>query len=178
MNEDYLWDKSGEPDPEIQRLEEMLKPLRYEPKPLAIPANLAIHRRRRYFPMLAIAATVLLALVAAGLWFRLHAGNKSRPEQANVTKPQPAVEEKKSSSDAIATNTAPAPAANPIAVNNKRRTRSSFSVLKQREREEALAAKEQLMFALRLASEKLNLVQRKTQGTTPANPIKNQHRVG
>src|SRR5205085_6486968 len=32
MNEDYLWDKSGEPDPEIQQLEEILKPLRYEPQ--------------------------------------------------------------------------------------------------------------------------------------------------
>ena len=125
MNEDYLWDKSGEPDPEIQQLEEILKPLRYEPQSLVIPANLAIQRRRRYFPALAIAATVLLALVAAGVWFRLHAGNKSQPEQANVTKPQPALEEK---------HKTPAPAA--------------------------------------------NLVQQKTQGTTPANPIKNQHRVG
>lgn len=169
MNDDYLWDKSGEPDPEIQRLEEILKPLRYQQQPLDVPANLAIHRRRRYFPVLAIAATVLLALVAAGVWFRLHSGNKSQPQQANVTKPQPVLEEK---------HKTPAPAANPVAVNHKRRTRSSFSVLKQREREEALAAKEQLMFALRLASEKLNLVQRKTQGISPANPIKNQHRVG
>ena len=24
MNEDYLWDKSGEPDPQIQQLEEIL----------------------------------------------------------------------------------------------------------------------------------------------------------
>ncbi|HJP93024.1 MAG TPA: hypothetical protein VJ875_13790 [Pyrinomonadaceae bacterium] len=178
MNEDYLWDKSGEPDPEIQQLEEILRPLRYRPKPLALPANLAVHQRRRYFPMLAIAATVLLALVAAGLWFRLHAGNKSQSQQANVTNPQPALEQKKTSRDAIVKNAIPAPAANPIAGNNKHRNRAAFAILKQREREEALAAKEQLMFALRLASEKLNLAQRKTQGATPANQIKNQHRVG
>jgi hypothetical protein len=29
MNEDYLWDRSGAPDPEIERLEKTLAPLRY-----------------------------------------------------------------------------------------------------------------------------------------------------
>src|SRR5262249_23471792 len=29
MNEDYLWDRSGPPDPEIERLEQTLAPLRY-----------------------------------------------------------------------------------------------------------------------------------------------------
>jgi hypothetical protein len=31
MKEDYLWDKTGEPDPEIQQLEEILGTLRYQP---------------------------------------------------------------------------------------------------------------------------------------------------
>ena len=34
MNEDYLWDKSGEPDPQIQQLEEILGTLRYRSRPL------------------------------------------------------------------------------------------------------------------------------------------------
>ena len=38
MNDDYLWDKSGQPDPEIQQLEEILGTLRYQPRPLEIPA--------------------------------------------------------------------------------------------------------------------------------------------
>ena len=29
MNDDYLWDKTGQPDPEIQKLEEILGTLRY-----------------------------------------------------------------------------------------------------------------------------------------------------
>jgi hypothetical protein len=42
----------------------------------------------------------------------------------------------------------------------------------------ALETKEKLMQALRLASAKLNLAQRKTQGIpSPAN-IRNQHKVG
>ena len=58
MNEDYLWDKSGEPDPQIQELEEILAPLRYQPKPIELPDELVVKRRRNYVPLLAIAATI------------------------------------------------------------------------------------------------------------------------
>ena len=34
MNDDYLWDRTGEPDPEIQQLEEVLGTLRYQPRAL------------------------------------------------------------------------------------------------------------------------------------------------
>jgi len=61
---DYLWDKTGEPDPEIQQLEEILGTLRYQPRPLEIPAGLHIDRRRSFLRShaapLAIAATVAL----------------------------------------------------------------------------------------------------------------------
>ena len=178
MNEDYLWDKSGQPDPQIQELEEILGTLRYQPKPLVIPRELAVSRRRNYFPLLAIAATVLLALLAAGVWIQVRTSRKAQPEQAKV---QPAAIEEKPPSRDVAT-TDPSPAGKPtvhertIATNFKPGHKTS--ALNQREREEALAAKEQLMVALRLASEKLNLAHRKTQSTTPANQIKNQHRIG
>ena len=64
MKDDYLWDKSGQPDPEIQKLEEILGTLRYQPKPLELPQDLAATRRWNYVPVLAIAASLLLALVA------------------------------------------------------------------------------------------------------------------
>jgi len=32
MNDNYLWDRSGPPDPEIERLEQALSPLRYRPR--------------------------------------------------------------------------------------------------------------------------------------------------
>ena len=66
MNEDYLWDKSGEPDPQIQQLEDILGTLRYQPKPLNLP------HRRNYFPLLAIAATVVAALMTSGLWLQIN----------------------------------------------------------------------------------------------------------
>ena len=46
MKEDYLWDKTGEPDPEIQQLEQALGTLRYQPRPLDIPAGLAPDHKR------------------------------------------------------------------------------------------------------------------------------------
>ena len=39
MNDDYLWDKTGEPDPQIQQLEEILGTLRYQPRPLPLPVR-------------------------------------------------------------------------------------------------------------------------------------------
>jgi hypothetical protein len=159
MNDDYLWDKSGEPDPEIQELEEILAPLRFQPKPLEIPDDLP---RRNHFPILAIAATVLIALFATGAWLKLR-----------VDKPEPSIE-------AISV---PSVYKQPEIVKNTDlpkksvRKRANKRSLSRQERKEALEAKEQLMLALRLASEKLKLAQRRTQGSSP-NQIKNQHKVG
>ena len=173
MKEDYLWDKSGEPDPQIQQLEEILGTLRYQPKPFEMPSDVPAPRRRSYFPLLAIAATLLVALLAGGIWLRVRTRIVPQPQYVHV--PAPPVEEKP-----IARQPEKAPAApkQNVAVNRVPRKRSSSTVLDKREREEALAAKRQLMLALRLASEKLNLVHKKTQNTSPTNQIKNQHRVG
>ena len=161
MNDDYLWDKTGQPDPQIQQLEEILGTLRYQPKPLALP------QRRNYVPLLAIAASLLLALLAGGIWLRVRSRNAAPPQQARIETPTPKPEEK-----------APQPPVNksvvnpsPVVATNKRRHRSVPSAA---EREEALMAKEQLMLALRVTTQKLHLVHTKTQ----PNQVKNQHRVG
>ena len=185
MKEDYLWDKTGEPDPEIQQLEEILGTLRYQPKPLELPQDLLTPRwRRNHFPLLAIAATVLLALLAAGVWLRVRTQGESQPKQASITPAPPIVEEKavvaqKNDDDVKEQKIEQvrkggwAPL-RPLSRNSK--YRSSSTALAKREREEALAAKQQVMLALRLTTEKLSLVHKKTQN--PSNQIKNQHRVG
>ena len=166
MNEDYLWDKSGEPDPHIQELEQILAPLRYQPKPLELP----VVQRRNYFP-LAIAATVLIALFVTGVWLRTRT---EKPQQQQEAKSIPSVNIEKTPTEKTAT---------PVVVRNtdlpkkQVRKRSNRPVFTKHEREEALAAKEQVLLALRVASEKLKLAQRRTQ-TPPPNQIKNQHRVG
>jgi hypothetical protein len=175
MKEDYLWDKTGEPDPEIQQLEEILGTLRYEPKPLELPRDLLTPRRRsNYFPLLAIAATVLLALLAAGVWLRVRTQSESQPKQASVT-PTP--------STTVAKKNDEEPKQQKIAQVRKRglpplsgKHRSFSPSLAKREREEALEAKQQVMLALRLTTEKLSMVHKKSQ--SPANQIKNQHRAG
>lgn len=188
MNEDYLWDKSGEPDPQIQELEEILGTLRYQPKPLEIPGELVVVRRRDYRPLLAIAATVIIALLAVGLWLRVSTRN-SAPQEQSRTAPltAPPTVPADTSPSSVAENSEPNEATLPVktpiekrnaTANSRPRHRPSPPTLAKREREEALAAKEQLMLALRLASEKLNLAQRKTQGPAPSNQIRNQHKIG
>jgi len=161
MNEDYLWDKSGEPDPEIQELEQILAPLRYQPKPLELPV---VVRRRSYLP-LAIAATLLIGLLLMGVWLRLRRQESPQPQQEAKSVP---------SGFKVEETPSPAVVKNTDSPRKPMRKRRSFN---RREHEEAIAAKEQLMLALRLASEKLKLAQRRTQGPSP-NQIKNQHKVG
>jgi hypothetical protein len=164
MNDDYLWDKTGQPDRQIQQLEEILGTLRYQPKPLALP------QKRNYYPLLAIAASLLLALIAGGIWLRVRSRNEAPPQQAKIAEP--------ATPKAIETPKSPEvrSASNPPLLAPKRihKPRSASSVLPKREREEALMAKEQLMLALRVTTQKLHLVHTRTQ----PNQIKNQHRVG
>jgi len=75
MNDDYLWDRSGAPNPEIQRLESLLSEFRHGDRPLALPAELPVAGSKphgmllqfSWLPRLAAAAIVLLGL-AAGLY--------------------------------------------------------------------------------------------------------------
>jgi hypothetical protein len=185
MNEEYLWNKTGEPDPEVQELEEILGVLRYQPRKLVLPEDLPIARRRSYYPLLAIAATFAFAILAAGLWFSLRSTNTPASKTANKTAapvpPVPVATPTKIDDAPIAANGDGIEKATP----QKRQRQRQYTVAnpaiaaqKQREREEALAAKEQLMIALRLASEKLNQAQRRTQVPSTPNPNRNQHRVG
>ncbi|HUS05961.1 MAG TPA: FecR family protein [Bryobacteraceae bacterium] len=65
MSDQYLWDKTGQPDPEIQKLEELLHPLRHT-RPLQMP-------RRRTNRWVGIAAGVALLAAAGSSWFAIRA---------------------------------------------------------------------------------------------------------
>jgi hypothetical protein len=69
-DDDYLWDRSGEPDPEVVRLESVLAPLRHRGSAPALPSRrrvLAPRVMKWIVPALSVAAALLL--VAAGAWF-------------------------------------------------------------------------------------------------------------
>src|ERR1700740_2063281 len=85
MREDYLWDASGTPDPEIQRLESLLADFRHADRALVLPAELPTAPRKfrallipmLSLPRLAAAAAILLA---AGLTLFFFTRLKPAPE--------------------------------------------------------------------------------------------------
>ena len=197
-NNDYLWDRTGEPDPQIQELEEVLGALRYQPQPLELPAGVRTEPRRRFFPGLAIAATIALMVLALGLWLSLHrVQTVTTAKQSDIQKqrddqPAPAVTPTHTPSDETVVvhkrKTGSAirqrnPAAGSAFARNPKRlpkasTPKDEMAKTQSDEEYAAAAKDQLILALRLASAKLNFAQRKTQGSPAPGTIRNQHKIG
>lgn len=72
---DYLWDKTGEAEEDVERLEELLGQLRFQPRTFEVPATLPVVVPRRAshtlhkftWSRLAVAASLLLTLLA-GAW--------------------------------------------------------------------------------------------------------------
>ena len=187
MNDDYLWDKCGEPDPEIQELEQILGTLRYQPKELEIPADIRPPRKSYVTRGLAIAAVVALLVLGLGVWQATR--RVAKPEVVAEVKPtnveSTVKEPKPESSTGNVEQTKPSDQLESGAAPPRRRSRSAPARNRQLERmpaklsesevAEAKAAKDQLILALRVASSKLNQVQKKTQGN---NEIHNQHKTG
>ncbi|HEV2297816.1 MAG TPA: FecR domain-containing protein [Candidatus Acidoferrales bacterium] len=70
MNEQYLWDGSGEPDPEVRRLETLLGTFRHRGGALEFPATIILPSRRASYWRawtLSLAAAAAVAIFAA-LW--------------------------------------------------------------------------------------------------------------
>ena len=75
MKDDYLWDGTGEPDAEVQRLERLLAGLRYDrpaPEFSGIDVKPARSRLRILLPRFAAAAAVLMIVGGAWLIQRLN----------------------------------------------------------------------------------------------------------
>jgi len=64
VKDDYLWDRSGEPDPELDRIEQELSRFRHRPRPLDLPAAPEPVLWTRY----AAAAAILFAVLAVFVW--------------------------------------------------------------------------------------------------------------
>ncbi len=81
---DYLWDKSGEPDADVERLEQLLKPLRHQPRELQLPREedeSPASRAARFlfrWPALAVAAALILMMLA-GVWRGVIINNGDAP---------------------------------------------------------------------------------------------------
>src|ERR1043166_1302 len=198
-NDDYLWDRSGKPDPEIQQLEEILGALRYQPRPLEIPAEMKVEHPRSFFrglaPSLAVAATIALLLLGLGLWRGMRGFGRNQPTVAGAPKVAipsgPSTPPVPSATGTIARSPErkdiepqqqPVFQPQPAGYSDRHRssTRSALRnrLLAARREKEGEAAKDQLMLALRLISAKLNYVQKKAQGPNSLDTIHNQHKIG
>ena len=76
MKENYLWDKTGAGDPEIERLENALAVFRYQAsEPPALPAKIIPFETktpRGFFRLaLAFATCAAVVIVCLGVWFQL-----------------------------------------------------------------------------------------------------------
>ena len=188
MNDDYLWDKSGKPDPEVQELEEILGTLRYQPRELEIPPQIHVGRKSFVTRGLAIAAAIALVVLGLGVWMILQQEKETEAPRAAAG---PIDEKKRSTLQAIvqppeiqaievpqrATTTSTPRRRLVLASNRPRRLDPRRPQLSESEVAEARLAKDQLMLALRLASTKLNLAQKKTQGNS-VSESHNQHKAG
>lgn len=200
MSDDYLWDKSGTPDSEIEQLEQLLGDLRYR-RPsgnLPLPQSAPVSSRRTFRPVFAIAAAVLFMMVAAGAWFALGLRNQETTPGIAAINVQPgtardwpnpesmAVMNTQSIADETSEHEPKFQAPKASSPNRQRRSPqfqrgaqpdaqlASSSSPNRRERisiDEGVAAKEQLIKALHLASSKLNQVQKKIQDNKTLGPV-------
>jgi len=88
---DYLWDKTGEPDEDVKELEELLGSLAYRPRPLELPEPLPRHARMSHssaWTRIAAIAAALFLMLLAGASLMLIRQRTVTPTQHAVT-PQP-----------------------------------------------------------------------------------------
>lgn len=183
MKDDYLWDRSGEPDPDIQQLEDILGELRCQPRPVEIPSDLKTGGNG--FNFYAIAAVLAMVALGLGAWLAIQkretqvaTGPQTPPAKVKTLTPE---DPKPAALVATANDVAPAAPAitrRPVRVKSHRSRTTRTPQMSSEEIAEAVAAKERLMMAMRLASSKLNYAQKKAQGSNAAPPVYHQHKIG
>ncbi len=172
MNDNYLWDKAGEPDEEVQHLESLLSEFRYQPRPLVLPEAtpkkmIFSYTNLRYA---AIAAVALLAL-GVGIWLSNRTA-KNMPEVA-TTSPTPTPTKALEQLAAPTPNVAPpTPASKLVKQFQTAAPKAQFAkhsakrAPRKSRDEEGEQAKEKVLYALQITSEKLNLISKKIQADT------------
>ena len=71
MKDDYLWDGSGEPDPDVEQLEKLLGSYRYQARPLDARFEQQLITRRNFFWVKYAAAAAIILMALVGAWLLL-----------------------------------------------------------------------------------------------------------
>lgn len=185
MKDDYLWNKTGEPDAEIQHLERVLGQMRYRRTAQSLPP-IEIKRTRPRFvsKTLAMAAGAAFVALALGAFILLQQQLKHQPSRAlaMVNLPQQTLEasdgpviEVKSIQEQPnkpvtikASDREPKLAASLMRRRNIKRSREAYML--EREQAAGLMAKEQLIKALQITSRNLDSIQKKVKGDDSQGP--------
>ena len=184
MKDDYLWDKTGEPDPEIEHLERVLGQLRHQGKPedvLDKHEKLGRPSPRMFHKALALAAALAFVTLALGAWLALRQSKSEAMNSARVASVelQPATPQDKQEVSTVDSTSAKDRASQSVkeaqdkpVVPVRRRSvnRLRETLLSEREQARGELAKEQLIKALQITSSKLDFVQKKVQGDKTARP--------
>lgn len=181
MKDDFLWDGSGEPDAEVERLAQKLGELRYRPVALKLPDRPRPFAARRFsYPVMAMAASLVLMIAAATLWwvrFNPSPEHPARQMAANPGPPPEAVAPQAAMTNQPTDTTVEAAArrepdsrVSPA----KRRARKARSVMTEgrplftpEEQARGEMARERLMLALRIAGAELREVRKRVEGVAP-----------
>jgi hypothetical protein len=81
---DYLWDKTGEPEEDVERLEELLRRFRHHPRALELLAESDASARVGPRAGFAFAAALILAFTAGGLFLLRRGAGDARREPAQA----------------------------------------------------------------------------------------------
>ncbi|HYE15109.1 MAG TPA: hypothetical protein VD968_11755 [Pyrinomonadaceae bacterium] len=190
---DYLWEKTGARDAEVERLERLLGAFGHRPRPLELPHDAAApvpaaNAGRRFGAAhMAAAAAVLLAVLAGALAALVAArrGEGGRPTAAATQPATPAREvEQTLPPPPVARNEEPAPAGprkfeaarrqrrpRVLAARGRGRVVGTAPHVEPDEAAQRLRAKEQLVYALRLTGARLEEVRRRVQGEEGAESL-------
>ena len=194
MNEDYLWDRTGKADEEIEELERVLGKQKYQPRQLEIPVGVNVSHKSLPLRALAIAATIAIIMLGAGLWRIRQSRELQTARVTNSSPTERGLESPASTSVTASSAGEGARASIPDTTFNRANRSGRSPLLASVERKqlatkaeprlpanevaEAQAAKKQLLLALRVVSAKLTVAQKRTQSAGSANQIQNQHKIG
>jgi hypothetical protein len=167
MSDDYLWDRTGEPDTDVQELENVLGTLRYQPKPFVLPEEVKVAAPRKWYPLMAIAAAITLIALAMGIWIKVRHQNTSEPVVAGSPNAN-----KESAIAELPTSTPIEEKKLPESPKRKVQTQNSTALVRHVNKPAATRIREEMSAANRA---KLNLAQRKA---VPVNNTRYQHRIG
>lgn len=197
---DYLWDKSGEADPEIERLEGLLGTLSHRPREGELPEALLAHLRPRplsHWSELA-AAAILILMGLAGLWMGLErldaraeisavSVQDITPARTEVNRMEAREAKHDNRSKALIASArlfrrrpplGGAPDRNSTEqvrqLNAPTNQPAAMEAMSAEEIAEAKRAREELLIALQVASSKLNHAQRRAQNPSNTNPDPNR----